>query len=191
MLVALVALALAAPEPQVPSLTEAEEERLAAGEVLLRSWTDGGRVTALGVVRVDAPPRAVWPAVLDLGARVREGGTLAAVREYRRDGPRTWFVQVDLALLGRELRLHHRYHWDTTRQFATYTLDPSRPNDLALADGWYALRHEGDASVLAFQSETEAKAPVPGWVKRWVAREQLEGLLRGIRARAERSAGGG
>jgi hypothetical protein len=50
------------------------------------------------------------------------------------------------------------------------------------------VRATDGGSLLVFQSVTEAKVPVPSWVKRWLARDQMEGLLQGIRARAERGA---
>lgn len=184
---ALLGWALAAAAPRFPTLSAEERQKLDAGEVVLRTSAQGGRVTALGVVKVDAPPDALWPAVLDLRARIREGDTLEAVREYRRDGPRTWYLAVDMEVLGTELTLHHRYEWDPARQEARYTLDPAQANDLAVADGWYLVREEGGASLLVFESVTEARVPVPGWVKRWLARDQMEGLLEGIRARAERN----
>ncbi len=186
MLFVLVASALAGPTPRLPELSAEEWARLEAGEVVLRASADGGRVTATGVVKVDASPDAVWPAVLDVRARIPEGRTLSDVREYRREGPNTWFLEVDMDVLGADLTIHHRYEWDPARHQATYTLDPSRPNDLAVADGWYLVRPAGEATLLVFQSITEAKVPVPGWVKRWLARDQMEGLLEGIRARAER-----
>lgn len=186
MLCALLGWAIAAAAPRFPALSAEERRALDAGEVVLRTSAEGGRVTALGVVKVEAPPDALWPAVLDVRARIPEGDTLAAVREYRRDGPRTWYLEVDMEVLGTDLTLHHRYEWDPARQHARYTLDPERPNDLAVADGWYLVREEAGASLLVFQSVTEARGPVPGWVKRWLARDEVEGLLAGIRARAER-----
>jgi hypothetical protein len=91
-------------------------------------------------------------------------------------------------VLGAALRLHQRYDWDPSGEVATYTLDDAKANDLAVADGWYLVRATDGGSLLVFQSVTEAKAPVPSWVKRWLARDQMEGLLQGIRARAERGA---
>lgn len=184
----LVGWALAAAPPRFPTLSAQEWAKLEAGDVVLRTTADGGRVTALGIVKVDASPDTLWPAVLDVEARIPEGRTLSEVREYRRDGPRTWYLEVDMDVLGAYLRVHHRYDWDPGRQQATYTLDPDRPNDLAVADGWYLVRPAGGGAFLVFESVTEAKVPVPGWVKRWLARDQIEGLLEGIRARAERRA---
>ncbi len=188
MLIAMVVCAVAAAAPQMPALTTAELGRLDRGEVVLHAASDGGRVTATGVVKVDAPPDALWPAVLDVRARIPEGRTLNDVREYRRDGPRTWYLAVDMDVLGAALRLHQRYDWDPSGEVATYTLDEAKANDLAVADGWYLVRATDGGSLLVFQSVTEAKVPVPSWVKRWLARDQMEGLLQGIRARAERGA---
>jgi hypothetical protein len=188
MVIAMVVCAVAGSAPRVPALSTAELERLDRGEVVLHAASDGGRVTATGVVKVDAPPDALWPAVLDVRARIPEGRTLNDVREYRRDGPRTWYLAVDMDVLGAGLRLHQRYDWDPSGEVATYTLDEAKANDLAVADGWYLVRATDGGSLLVFQSVTEAKVPVPSWVKRWLARDQMEGLLQGIRARAERGA---
>jgi len=186
MLCLLAEVALAASTPEFPQMTPEEWARLEGGEVVLRARADGGRVTALGVVKVDATPEALWSAILDVHARISEGRTLESVREYRRDGPRTWYLEVGMEVLGADVTVHHRYTWDPVRQQACYTLDPDRPNDLAVADGWYLVRPSGDSALLAFESVTEAKVPVPGWVKRWLARDEVESLLGGIRTRAER-----
>lgn len=178
--------ALGATTPRFPELTSEEWERIHAGEVVMRAQTDGSRVTATGIVKIDAPPEALWPAVLDIEARIPEGKTLTSVKEYKREGPHTWFLEVDMEVVGADLKIHHRYDWDPARDQATYSLDPSRPNDLAVADGWYLVRRAEGGSLLVFQSVTEAKVPVPGWVKRWLARDQMEELLDGIRARAEK-----
>lgn len=186
MLFVLVGAALAGGTPEFPQLSSDEWGRLEAGEVILHTKADGGRVTATGVVKVDAPPEALWPAVLDVKARIPEGRTLESVREYRRDGPRTWYLEVGMDVLGADITVHHRYSFDPARQQASYTLDPDRPNDLAVADGWYLVKPAEGGTLLVFESVTEAKVPVPGWVKRWLARDQMEELLEGIRARAER-----
>lgn len=187
MFLALVACAYALAAPHLPELSQAEWAKLDAGEVVMRAQSDGGRVTATGVVKVAAAPDALWPAVLDVQARIPENNTLVDVREYRRDGPTQWFLQVDMEVLGADVRIHHHYTFDPARNVATYTLDPSQPNDLSLADGWYLVHPVEGGSVLVYQAVTEAKVPVPGWVKKWLARDQLEGLLEGIRRRAERS----
>ncbi|MDP2309154.1 MAG: SRPBCC family protein [Pseudomonadota bacterium] len=186
MFLALVMGAFAGATPRLPELTEAEWARVGAGEVVMRARSEGARVTATGVVKIAASPEALWPVVLDVRSRIGESHTLADVREYRRDGPNQWFLQVDMEVLGAALRIHHRYTWDPPRQLATYTLDATRPNDLAVADGWYLVQPVEGGSVLVYEAVTEAKVPVPGWVKSWLARDQMEGLLEGIRRRAER-----
>jgi hypothetical protein len=186
MMLAFIAVAAAGDTPRLPSLSEADWAELRAGKVLLHAESAGARVTASGVVLVDAPPEVLWPAVLDVAARIPENRTLTAVHEYRRDGPQQWCLQVDMSVLGAEVRIHHQYRWDPAENVATYTLDPTRTNDLARADGWYLVRAAEGGAVLAYEAVTEAKVPVPGWVKKWLARDQLEGLLQGIRTRAER-----
>ncbi|MES2638883.1 MAG: hypothetical protein V4850_05355 [Myxococcota bacterium] len=187
MFLALVASALAVAAPHLPELTEAEWAKLDEGKVVMRAQSEGARVTATGVVKVAADAATLWPAVLDIQARIAENKTLADVREYRRNGPNEWFLQVDMEVVGTDLRIHHHYTWDPVANVATYTLDPTQPNDLALADGWYLVRPVDGGTVLVYQAVTEAKVPVPGWVKKWLARDQMEGLLQGIRRRAERS----
>lgn len=187
MFLALVASAFAVAAPHLPELTDAEWARLEGGKVVLRAESDGARVTATGLVKIAADADALWPAVLDIQARIAENTTLAHVREYRREGPNQWFLQVDMDVLGTDLRIHHHYTWDPAGNVATYTLDPDQPNDLALADGWYLVRPVEGGAVLVYRAVTEAKMPVPGWVKKWLARDQMEDLLQGIRRRAERS----
>lgn len=186
MLPALVTLAFAATTPQVPELTDAQWADLLEGDVVMHAESAGPRVTATGMVLIDAEPAVVWPAVLDIQARIPENATLTGVREYRREGPYQWYLQVDMQVLGADLRIHHHYTWDPVRSVAVYTLDPTRPNDLSVADGWYLVRPVDQGSLLVYQAVTEAKVPVPGWIKKWLARDQMEALLEGIRRRAQR-----
>ncbi|MDP2316164.1 MAG: hypothetical protein Q8P41_24920 [Pseudomonadota bacterium] len=185
MLLTLVAFAFAESTPRFPELSSAEWAKLNDGEVVMHAEADGARVTATGIVKVRVPPDALWPVVLDVEARIPENATLEHVREYRREGPNRWYLQVDMEVLGADLRIHHRYTWDPAHNSAAYTLDPAKPNDLAVADGWYLARPTEGGTVLVYQAVTEAKVPVPGWVKKWLARDQMEALLAGIRRRAE------
>lgn len=185
MMLAFIAMAAAGGAPRFPSLSSEEWADLRAGKVVMRAESEGARVTATGIVFVAVPPAVLWPAVLDVAARIPENRTLAAVHEYRRDSAEQWYLQVDMAVLGADLRIHHHYSWDPAANVVTYTLDPMRVNDLVRADGWYLVEPTDGGSVLVYEAVTEAKMPVPGWVKKWLARDQMEGLLQGIRKRAE------
>lgn len=187
MFLALVVCVSALAAPRLPELTEAEWAKLHKGDVVMHAQSEGSRVTATGIVKVAATPEALWPAVLDVQARIPENKTLVDVREYRREGPYEWYLQVDMSVLGSDIRIHHHYTWDPAQNVATYSLDPTMPNDLAVADGWYLVQPVEGGSVLVYQAVTEAKVPVPGWIKKWLARDQMRGLLEGIRRRAERS----
>lgn len=176
----LAALVLAA-EP----LTETEWAELRAGNVVVHADTSGTDTISTGYVLVDKPSSPLWGDVLDLQARIPENGTLRGIEEYRRVSPYEWYVAVDMEVFGFDVRFTN--HWTCKDNTCAYTLDPARPNDLTLCDGYFKIDEMGGKSLLTYYSRSRHEVTVPGWVRRWLAIDAVQNLLRKMKARAERA----
>lgn len=169
----------------MPALSGADWAALRAREIVVFAETRGQHVESTGVVLASVPPDVLWPAVLDLRARLAENDSLVAVEEYARAGAEAWSVRFEMSVFGFGATFHNRFRWDRAASWVTYDLDPERPNDLVSCDGWYLVRPEGTGSLFVYHSANEAKAWAPGWVWRWLATDSMEVVLGAIRDRAE------
>lgn len=182
----LLAAAALAGAPGVPTLTAEDWADLRAREVVVRADTDSQLVESTGVVLARVAPDRLWAAVLDFRARMAENDTLVGLEEYDRTSADAWGMRFDLSVFGFRATFHNRYAWDRARSVVTYTLDPARPSDLVVCDGWYLVQARDDGSLLVYQSRSQSKAWAPGPVLRWLANDSMANLLSKIRDRAER-----
>lgn len=165
-------------------LSEDEWAELRAGEVVVHADTSGADTISTGYVLVDKPPSPLWGDVLDLRARIPENGTLRDITEYRRVSPYEWYVAVDMQVFGFDVRFTN--HWTCKDNTCAYTLDPAQPNDLTLCDGYFKIDDVEGKSLLTYYSRSRHEVSVPGWVRRWLAIDAVQNLLRKMKARAER-----
>jgi len=172
--------------PAIPPVTDEEKVRLEAREVVVHADITGDVITSVGYVHVALPARAVWPAVIDLKARVAENNQLDIMDEYRRDGPYDWYVKVHMTIFGFPIGFHNRYLFHPEAEYLSYTLDSLQPNDLVICDGWWRTETRGAGTLLVYSSTTEAKGYVPGWIRKWMTVNSMENLLEKMRERAER-----
>lgn len=183
----------ALPEPPDLDPTPEEQASLARGDVIVRVQdADKGALT-IAAIDVAAPPKAVLDGVLDFGARAAEVGSIKDVQVYahRTDtDPEQFGVAWTLSVIGRSIEFHTLYQVDRARDFCTYALDPSQPNDLHYVDGSYRAFRIAGGSRLVYRTTTDAGVAVPNWLRRWLTHGSLEDQLRGIKARAEQSSSG-
>ena len=166
------------------ALTAEEWASLRAGGVVVHADTSGSDTVSTGYVLVDKAAAPFWGDVLDLEARIPENGTLRRIEEYRRVSPYEWFVAVDMEVFGFDVRFTN--HWTCAGNTCAYTLDPSRPNDLTLCDGYFKVDEVEGKSLLTYHSRSRHEVSVPGWIRRWLAIDAVNNLLAKLKRRAER-----
>ena len=166
------------------SLTAQEWGTLQGGGVVVHADTSGADTVSTGFVLVAKPPKPLWTDVLDLQARIPENGTLKGIEEYRRVSSYEWFVRVDMEVFGFPVQFTN--HWVCRDNTCSYTLDPDRKNDLTLCDGYFKLDEVEGKSLLTYYSRSRHDLSVPGWIRKWLAIDAVENLLRKMKARAER-----
>lgn len=167
-----------------PEPTAEEAARLAAREIVVRADLTGDGGGVVGLMDVKAEPAAVWRAILDFEARVGEVSGIQSVERYDVTDTSlgaTW----KLKMMGIGASFSMKYTLAPADHFLYYTLDPSKPGDLKAGAGSYQLVGIGDVTRVVYRSEMESGAPVPAFVKRWLAVDALEDQLDSIRGRSE------
>jgi hypothetical protein len=169
-----------------PSLSSEEQAALSRREVVIRSeeTAQGGEVVA--VVAVNAPAEKVLDAVLDLPPRADEVGPLTEVSVYKNEGDEV-AAKFVISVMGSATTFHVLYDVDRAGLKTTYSLDPSKTNDIASSDGSYEVVPNGTGSHLVYRSAVTSDSWVPSWLKQKLTEGPLIEQLEGIRARAEAS----
>lgn len=166
------------------TLTVDEWAALKGGDVVIRADASSDDTTSTAFVVVNTTPAHLWPAVMDLQARLGENSTLTGIREYRRTGPYDFYVAVDMSVFGADV--HFTNHYTCQGYSCTYTLDPSQPNDLERCDGTYKVEQVEGVTLLEYTSINRHHIHVPGWVRKWMAVDAVRNLMLKLKARAER-----
>jgi len=182
------------PAPPAPiALTDDEQQTLAGGDVVFRAEDTERGARTIAIIDVAATPRAVIEAVLDVGPRANEVGSIREVSVYDHQPalkPEEMGVKWKLSVVGREIVFHTRYLIDRQQAWCVYGLDPAYENDVTYVDGSYQAYSRGSGSRLVYRSVTEAGTAVPDWLRRWLVSGSLKDQLEGIKARAERTGTG-
>ncbi|MEM6291120.1 MAG: SRPBCC family protein [Myxococcota bacterium] len=147
-----------------------------------------GAIRARATVFVAASPDAVRDAVLDLQARADEGWMVDAVNVYRdetTEGSIHRRARWELSILGVDITYHCRYDWSRTSGKIRWSLDPSRSNDLELAQGVYELDPFEGGTLLTYTVEVGSKHAAARPLKRSITARNVRQLLDSIRERAK------
>ncbi|MFK7931782.1 MAG: hypothetical protein AB8H79_26635 [Myxococcota bacterium] len=179
------ALCIAAAPPS-PTLTDSEQGKFDKGQVVVRHAPSdsGGGVTA--IAKVQAPPSVVLDEVMNLKARPSESSTLSSVEIYRKDAaPDRTGATFTVTVMGSNTVFSILYDCHRSKGYCTYTLDPTRENDLVSVVGHYLVVPEGTGTRLVYSSQAETGKSMPNWVRRWIAGSSLSSQVQGIRKRAE------
>ncbi len=194
-LLLLAPLLLAVSPPPPPELAEDEERRLAAGKVVVQTGLEPARpggVRNRTVAEIDAPPEAVWAALLDFQARVPENRPLRRVEIYEDQWEGTQLrrkARWELKIFGIEIVFHNAYVHDKDLNYLEWTLDTERENSLLYSWGSYQVLPSAinrGTSRLVYVSETDSGRKLPKWLKTHFAVSGMTELIEGVRTRALR-----
>lgn len=185
MLSLLLPLALAAsPPPTVVS--DAEAASLRAGDVAVRFSLSDQAARSTGLLWVHAAAAKVWDAVFDFKARIDETPDLSEVEEYRRGSRWDWGTRFKVGMIGIGGDLFLRFSWDEPGGVCTFALDPERKSWLAVSEGYYKVEPWQGATLLTYAVDTKAGFSPPRFLQKMMADDAMEGLLKAMRARAEK-----
>lgn len=132
--------------------------------------------------RIAAPAEAICDVITAWGT--------STAREIRRSeilqGERGADAEVEYELEGFGRRITYVLRYAVQRpDRVDFVL--VRSNLLRRLDGNYVLVPDGDATLVDYTVEAELKFPLPGFLKREIARRVVQGGLGELKARAERS----
>lgn len=150
--------------------------------------THDGAIRAKASVFVAASSDEVRDAVFDLQARAADGWMVDAVSLYRDDTDRDHIhrrARWELSILGIEITYHCRYDWSRESGTIRWSLDPSRTNDLDLAEGLYELEPRQGGTALTYTVEVGSKHEAAKPIKRSITARNVRKLLESVRTRAE------
>jgi len=179
-------------------LTADEEKKLATSRTIIvhpgLPSDQPEHVRARAIAEINASPDIVWEHLLDFQARVAENGPLKKVTVYE-DGWKGPILQRkarwEIRILGREVNLHCLYEHDQAQSYLEWTLDKERKSDVLYSWGSYQVfdskLHPGK-SRLVYTSESFTGARLPPWLNRRIAIRGLNGVIGGVRKRAETAA---
>lgn len=176
----LLAAALAASPALRPAVDPATQARLDAGEIVMLAPT--ATATARALVEIDAAPSRVWQVISDpahLRASTRTVQTLTVhsdqtgpdgVREQRLG----YVIKVGLG--------HVRYNvirrYDLAQGRMTFTLDPTRDNDIAATEGLWTLHPTADGGTLfVYEARLDSGRPIPAFIQDELTEQSLKRFL--------------
>ncbi|TPV95793.1 MAG: SRPBCC family protein [Myxococcales bacterium FL481] len=149
------------------------------------------RVKVQAQVDVHADVDAVWAAVIDFDARVRENWLVdeAVVYASRRDGDQFRYgVRWGLSVAGVDVVYHTTYALDRDREQLEWSLDDEYANDLEYARGHYRLEPADEGYVrVVYVFEVASGHVAPLWLRRRLTKRGVNALLSSIRDAAERA----
>jgi hypothetical protein len=188
---ATLALLLLGAAPPLPEVDEAEEEKLAAGKLVLRSGIDGNPWKMLGIIEINATPERCWKEILDFDARLAENGAAKAYDMYRDETAgdvRTMAARWDLKILGQEITYYNIYVYDESDSHLTFYLDSDEDSDIVKADGDYVIVpspiNEGGTRFFYF-IEMDSGRNMPDSFREFLSNHSLKEMLKAIKTRAE------
>jgi hypothetical protein len=182
-------LALVAGEPTVEDLAA-----LRRGEVVVHreaATEAGSRDSFVAFVEVAAPSEKVWEAMLDFETLGYRSSLTREVTRYRQevlsDGSVLYGIRYRLSVLGVDVVYHVLHRQDPARSRLSWSLDPTKANDLAVVDGSFEVRptDRPDRVTVVYESLIDPGMHLPAPLDRYLRGRQLVGHLEAIRSIAE------
>jgi hypothetical protein len=166
-------------------LTPAEERRLDAGEVVVRSVAGAApeAVAVFAAVDVAATREETWTALTDFEAR-RGQGAVRDLAEYRPASEGERWLRWTVGFSAFEVVYHNHYVFDPAGGRFAFSLDAGRPNDLTTNAGAFELVASPEGTRVLHLAESSFGAAVPSLVRAWMVGEGIRGFLAGIARRA-------
>ena len=188
LLTLLLPVALALPSTREP--TDKEWSRLQAGDALTLTRSDLEPSGAMGFVEIEAPAATIWSVINDPKETVASSGSVTSCERYLREDTPT----------GESIGLHYVLNvawteitYSVLRDFRpsegrmTWSLDPSKANDLAHTSGLYTL-HPGRSpghTLVIYVSQVDSGRRVPAAISQFLTGRALKGYLKHIQVASE------
>ena len=185
----LVAVAFATTAPPRSALAEREVKPAISIDARARK-DQPKRVVVEASVEIEAPPEAVWAAIVDFDARVDESWIVKDCEVYARKNSSGRYmrkVRWDLSVLGIAVTYHTVYRSDPSRRQISWGLDERKENDLRFARGTYALHPvRGGTTRLDYEFEIESRVEAAVELRKSLTSREVKKLLTNVEKRAKK-----
>ena len=171
--------------------TAPEWEILKTGEVVATEVftpkPDGSPATDVLVkIWIKAPREEVWKVIRDYNRFGEFMPRVKSCRIIRQEGESFWIV-YDMEVLGiRVIYSLVTVGKDKFRRIE-FNLDPTKPNDIKEARGYYVLDDapDGQGTVLSYSAKVTTGIPVPEYMARKISKPNLVQVVKNVRRRVE------
>jgi len=182
-----------AARPDLPTLSDAQQEKIRAGQFCLLSARDEDDETARiqGVLEIDATDAEIWEIILD-PASVQDSAKAMKEVELLRDetlasGQRQLDLSFFLKVGPTEIRYHARRDYYPDQNHMTFEMDTSKDNDIDWTEGSYTT-FEGlteGRRLLLYSLVIDTGRNVPKWLEEDLTESSLKRYLLYVKKKAE------
>lgn len=175
-------------KPAALDLNTDEQAIVDGGGVVVRSQRTklGGEGQAVQLV--NAPPSAVWDAILGYPLYPERVSTVVSATVYERDGD-TFYVDMKSSIMGYETVLYSRNALHRDEGWMAWSLDYRRTSDVKDIAGYWRVEQIQDSPPLTRleHSTVLAISGVPGFVVKHLTRQSLADGVAWVKKAAEGS----
>ena len=177
--------------PDFPSLSQKQEEKLAAGKLVLVAASSGeaGRMVT-GVIQIDAEHQKIWSILLNNQNIVDSSKAIREVKTYKdvtTSGVRDLRLAFLLKVGWSEIRYHTARSYHVASQYMTWVLDKKKTNDIAWTEGSYSTwpgRKPG-STLFLYKARIDTGRAVPEWLEEDLTESSLKRYLLYVQKLAE------
>lgn len=156
---------------------------LALPPVTVESQEDGNTGSTHAVALAPCEPARVWAVITDHPHFPEFVPHLKEMKIVSRWGQVERAMQtVDAAVITVRYALEYRFDREHLR--IDYELVKELPHDIAAAHGTWQLSAVEGGTLIDYRSAVDAGKPVPGFIRRYLARTAAADLLEAVRKRA-------
>ncbi len=180
---------LAVTVPTLPDMNEKQAAALADGKVVMIEEDKGGtNKFVMGVALVNAEPKAVWDLLLDNEFMKTSSSAIEDAVFYddrTEDGVRRMGIAWTLKVAFSEVKYFTMREYHIAEGHMTWTLDPSKENDLASTEGSYTTLPgpKAGTTYLIYRSFFDAGRSMPTWVEESIAEKGIKKYLKNLLAK--------
>ncbi len=184
--------ALAA-KPTLPTLSEADMQKVRDGKIVLTKTKDAAGVTTVNAVcELAAPASELWPIIFSVehikasSSSIKE---LVATRdETGADGVRHLDLSYMLKVGWTEIRYSVRRTYVAAEETMSWVLDKTRPADIEWTEGSYSV-YPGSAegrTLFLYRARIETGKSIPAWLEEDLTESSLKKYLKYLKDTAEK-----
>ena len=180
----LIALLASVVVPSMPQLTEKQAAAIADGKIVMfEEDAAGTNKFVQGIALIEADASAVWALLLDAEFMKGSSSAVEDVTFYddrTENGVRRMGTSWTLKVAFQEVKYSTLREYHAAEGHMTWTLDPTKENDLASTDGSYTTLPgpRPGTTYLIYKSFFDAGKSMPSWMEENIAESGIKKYLK-------------